>query len=234
MLTQTRALVLNYIRYRETSIIVRCYTEAFGLQSYIVNSVRSAKGTAKIAYYQPLSLLSLVVYHREGADLNRISQVQFYDATLLPSLDVRKSSIRLFLSEMLTRVLKEQEADAEKFAFIFTSLLAFEHADEQTENFHLQFLLGLSRRLGFGVSDASELYHQIYQLDARFGSASGLAHQEEQEALQTLLQTPYFSRVAIPSALRRQLLDDLVRFYRLHIADMPQIRSLDVLRELFT
>ena len=234
MLYDTKAVVLSYIRYRETSIIARCYTEAFGVQSYIVNSVRTARGSAKIAYYQPLTLLNLVVYHREGADINRISQVQFFDPTLIPSAEIRKSTVRLFLSEVLTRVLKEEEPNPQKFAFIFTSLQAFEHSDTHFENFHLQFLLRLMVRLGFGVTDASELYHQIYKLDQRFASASGLAHKEEQEAMQALLETPYFTPLVVPGALRRQLLEDLIRFYREHIADMPHIRSLEVLQEVFS
>lgn len=234
MLHPTRAVVLNYIRYRETSIVVRCYTEAFGVQSYVVNSVRTARGSAKIAYYQPLSLLSLIAYHREGVELSRLSQVQFFDPTLIPSPDIRKSSIRLFLSEVLTRVVQEQEANPEKFEYIFTSLLAFEHAETHLENFHLQFLLGLARRLGFGVSNPTELYNQIYGLDALFGTASGLAHAEEQEALKALLNNPYFEPLGISSRLRRQLLEDIVRYYRRHIEGMPVLKSLEVLQEIFS
>ena len=204
------------------------------MQSYIVNSVRTARGSAKIAYYQPLTLLNLVVYHRDGADINRISQVQFFDPTLLPSTDIRKSTVRLFLSEVLTRVLREEEPNPQKFDFIFASLQAFEHSDTHFENFHLQFLLRLMVRLGFGITDASELYHQIYKLDQRFANASGLAHKEEQEAMQSLLETPYFTSLVVPGSLRRQLLEDLIRFYREHIADMPQIRSLEVLQEVFS
>jgi DNA repair protein RecO (recombination protein O) len=234
MLYPTCAIVLNYLRYRDTSIIVKCYTEAFGAQSYLVNSVRSAKGNQKIGYYQPLSLLNLIVYHKEGSDLNRISQAQFYDASLMPSPDIRRSSIRLFLSEILSRVLQEQEPNPDKFAFIFTSLLAFEHAATHIENFHLQFLLGLAKRLGFGLSNASELYHQLYGLEVRFGSSKGLAHQEEQAAMQTLMTTPYFTAVPISNAQRRLMVDDLVRYYRIHMPDMPSIRSLDILHTLFT
>lgn len=234
MLHPTRAVVLNYIRYRETSIVVRCYTEAFGVQSYVVNSVRTARGSAKIAYYQPLTLLSLIAYHREGVELSRISQVQFYDPTLIPSPDVRKASIRLFLSEVLTRVVQEQEANPDKFEYIFTSLLAFEHAETHLENFHLQFLLGLARRLGFGVTDATALYQQIYGLELRGSTAAGLAHAEELEALKALLGNPYFEPLGISSRLRRQLLEDIVRYYRRHIEGMAVLKSLEVLQEIFS
>ena len=77
MLHRTRGIVLSYIKYKETSIIVRIFTEAFGMQSYIVNSVRSAKSRGKMALYQPLSLLDLVVYHKSGKDLQRISETKF-------------------------------------------------------------------------------------------------------------------------------------------------------------
>jgi DNA repair protein RecO (recombination protein O) len=226
MLVSTRALVLSYIRYRESSIIVRCYTEALGTQSYIVNGVRSVKGQSKIGYYQPLAMVNLVVYHRPANDLNRISQIEFSYPALLPSQTLTKATIRLFLSEVLTRVLQEPEGNEAKFAYILTSIEAFEHAQAHLENFHIQFLLGLAKRLGFGVASASQFYSQL-------NTAHGTSGSEEATALRALLDSPYFETVVMTNNTRKQLLDSILKYYYLHVAGMPSIRSLDVLHALF-
>jgi DNA repair protein RecO (recombination protein O) len=146
---------------------------------------------------------------------------------------MRKSSIRMFLAEVFSRVLQEQEPNIDKFAFLFTSVLAFEHADQHTENFHLQCLLGLAKRLGFGVHNASELYHQVYGLERRTGTALGLAHADEMAALQALIDQPYFTSVPMPNQVRRSVLDAILLYYKIHIDNMPEIKSLDVLHTLF-
>jgi len=228
MLHPTQAIVLHYLRYRESSIIVRCYTQSFGAQSYVVNGVRSARGNAKIGYYQPLSLLDLMVYHRPQADLQRISQVQFHDPTLTPSPSIKKTTIRLFLSEVFSKVLKEEEANRDKFDFLSTSIQAFEYAEAHTENFHLQCLLGLAKRLGFGSTSASEIYQQVH----RFGAGAG-APQEEVSALQQLIDTPYFTDLGIPYGTRVRLLDTILLYYKLHIDGFGTLRSVEVLHAIF-
>ena len=228
----TSALVLSSLRYRETSLIVKCLTETFGLQSYIVNGVRSAKAHPRMAYYMPLSLLGLVVYHRPGADLNRISQVSFFEPGLLPDGGIEKTTIRLFLSEILNRVLKEEEQNPVLFEFVFTSIRAFEHAEENLQNFHIQFLLRLSNLLGFGLRSATELFNQVHNLGMARTGTIGLAQAQEQEALQSLIELPYFAPIALTAAIRRHLLEILLNFYSRHL-DMPPIRSLQVLQEVF-
>jgi len=234
MLHHTRAIVLHYLRYRDTSIIARCYTEAFGAQSYLVNSVRTAKGGSKIAYYQPLTLLDMVVYHKPTTDLQHVSQVQFHDASLMPSPDMHKSSIRMFLAEVFSRVLSEPEPSTDKFAFLFTSMQAFEHAEQHLENFHIQCLLGLAKRLGFGSADASALFDQLHTTTSRFANPSaGLANETELTALQALMSQPYFTHVPMPSITRRFLLDTVVQYYRKHIDGLPEPKSLAILHTLF-
>ena len=76
MLHKTQGVVFRFTNYSETSIIVNIFTSAFGLQSYIVNGARGKSGKGKIALYQPLTLLDLVVYHRENASILRIKEVK--------------------------------------------------------------------------------------------------------------------------------------------------------------
>jgi len=234
MLHKTTAIGLNYIRYRETSIIFKAYTEQFGLQSYIVNGVRSAKAHPRMAYYQPLALLSLVVYHRDGADLNRISQVGLADPSLLPSADIRKTTIRIFLSEVMHRVLKEEEPNPDLFRFMFHSLEIFERMEHGFENFHIQFLLRLAGFLGFGAKDTAEIFNQVYGAGNTQGSAYGLARQQEQETLQALLELDYVDHLPMPAILRRDLLELVVKYYQAHVPEFTGVRSLEVLQEVMS
>lgn len=103
MLKKTQGIVIHYIKYRESSIIVKIFTRDLGLKSYIVNGVRSAKSKSKMALYQPLSLLDLVVYDKENASLNRISEVKLnYPFQRIP-FDFHRSGVAMFVGEVLSK-----------------------------------------------------------------------------------------------------------------------------------
>ena len=229
MLYKTRGIVLNFVKYRETSIVTRIYTEDFGLQSYIVNSVRGSnrKGRSKISFFQPLTLLDLVVYYKKTAGLTRISDVRCAEPYQTIPYHVAKSSIALFVTEVLNKSLKEEEGDSELFSFIQQSLLVFDHMDTGYENFHLQFMLKLSRYLGFIPQSARDFFTQVYE---RVGKPSDM--QEEERTLDQLLKNQYTDHASLPRTMRQQLLNELIKFYQLHVASFGEIRSLAVLQEV--
>ncbi len=107
MLHKTRGIVFKYFKYGDTSIIAKVYTEAFGLQSYIVNGARSTKSKGKIAFYQPLTLLDLVVYKKKNSGINRISEVRCSQPLKTIPYEITKSSQGVFLSELLYKCIKE-------------------------------------------------------------------------------------------------------------------------------
>ena len=229
MLHKTRGIVLNFIKYRETSIITRIYTEDFGLQSYIVNSVRggSKKSRSKISFFQPMTLLDLVVYYRKNVDLNRISDIRCTEPYQELPYHVVKASIALFLTEVLNKSLKEEEGEPELFSFLQSSLLVFDQLPRGYENFHLQFLLKLSRYLGFAPESAESFFEEVYAL---VGKPS--VSEEEKRALNSLLENSYAQHTKLSQATRRMLLDDLLKFYRLHVASFGELKSLPILREV--
>ena len=148
MLEKTRGIVLRYFKYQESSIIVHIFTEKLGLQSYIVNSVRR-KASNKIALFQPLTLLDLVVYHSEKKQIQRIKELRCYYAYEKIPWDIGKSAILIFLSEILSKVIKEGSESDGLFDFINDSLITLDKMRVKTENFHLIFLIKLSRYFGF-------------------------------------------------------------------------------------
>jgi len=229
MLHKTRGVVLNFIKYRETSIVTRIYTEAFGLQSYIVNSVRGGgkKSKGKISFFQPLTLLELVVYYKRSPGLNRISEIKCPEPYQSIPYDFSKSGIALFLTEVLNKCLKEEEENAELFEFITNALLIFDNLPEYFQNFHLQFMLKLSRYLGFAPRSAQDVLKEIYEFTGRPGYS-----EEEEKVLSQMISYPFTERVSTSNEVRRLLLDELITFYQIHVDGFKDLKSVSVLREL--
>jgi len=221
MIFKTRGIVFRFTRYGETSIIVTIFTEQFGLQSYIVNGVRSKSSKNKIALYQPLTLLNLVVYHREHANIERIKEVSCLHPYHSLIADVKKSTLAMFINELLNKTVKEESHAGEIFQFLFESLVDLDNLKEGYENFHLLFMLKLARYLGFGVFNANEVL-------------GGRGTDSETEGILTaLLQANYDTPLRITNMQRRKLLDLLLEFYAEHMEHLGEMKSVQVLREVF-
>jgi DNA repair protein RecO (recombination protein O) len=236
MLIKTRGIVLNFIRYRETSIIARIYTERLGLQSYLVNGVRKAKPPGRIALFQPFTMLDLVAYTSRQGGITRLSEYRCAEPFRTLPYDVRKSSIALFLSEVVSRVLLEEEENEPLFNYLHDSILAFDRQEEGFENFALVFLLQLSQYLGFGPETGEQITSQVAFGAEVPGATIGhgptaLRFQEFEQHFDDLLQSP--DTAQIPNGrVRRELLGVLIRYYQLHVERLGDVRSLSVLSEV--
>ena len=220
MLHKTRGIVFRFTKYGDSSIIVTIFTELFGIQTYIVNGVRSKTAKGKIALYQPLTLLDLVVYYKENASIKRIKELKCLHQYQTLSTDIRKSSIAMFISEMLNKTVKDETHAQEIFEFVYHSLVLLDHQENALENFHLIFLIKLSRFLGFGAQQPEEI------LGGRM-----LDHQEE-ELLKTLVTADFTDPIVMTNVQRRNLLEAILRFYAEHIDSLGEIRSVQVLKEI--
>ncbi len=220
MLHKTRGIVFRFTKYGETSIIVTLFTELFGPQSYIVNGVRSKSGKNKIALYQPLTLLDLDVYHRAHANINRIKEVKCLYPYQTISTDIKKSTLALFIVEILNKTVKEESHAQELCEFLIESLITLDQMDGKTENFHLMFLLKLSRFLGFGA-------HQVNDVLGVRATSKG-----NEFALGQLLTSQYFDIMTIDNVQRREILDLILKFFSDHIENLGDVKSVQVLREI--
>lgn len=221
MIFKTRGIVFRFTKFAETSIIVTIFTEVFGLQSYIVNGIRSKSAKNKIALYQPLTLLNLVVYHREHANIERIKEVSCLHPYRSLTADIRKSTLAIFINELLNKAVKDESHAGELFQFISESLMTLDMMDRNFENFHLVFMLKLSRFLGFGA------YHVNEVVGGR------MADHETERILEDLLSADYNSHVKMNNMQRRSVLDLVIKFYHEHIENLGEIKSVQVLREVF-
>ncbi|WP_345236601.1 DNA repair protein RecO [Hymenobacter saemangeumensis] len=237
MLVKTRGIVLSYLKYRETSIIARIYTERLGVQSYIVNGVRKAKPPGRIALFQPFTLLDLVAYTTRGTStLSRLSEYRCSEPFQTLPYDVQKSSVVLFLSEVVGRSVREEEENEALFHFLHDSILGFDRQASGSENFALVFLLELAAYLGFGVSSGAELTDQVLMA----GHAATAQGSTGPAVLRLKEFEGYFDELlaggqqsTIPNGrVRRELLNVLLRYYQLHVEQLGEIRSLDILSQV--
>jgi len=222
MLHKTRGIVFRFTKYGESSIIVTIFTELFGIQTYLVNGVRSKSAKGKIALFQPLTLLDLVVYYKENANIKRIKEVKCLHQYQSLAADLRKSTIAIFISEVLNKTVKDESHAQEIFEFLYHALILLDHQQSAVENFHLIFLIKLSRFLGFGAHQSDEI------LGAR------MLDPEEENILKKLLQTDFTEVIPMTNTQRRNVLEAILRFYALHIESLGDIKSVQVLREVMS
>ena len=189
---KTNGIVINYIKHRESSIITRIYTSELGLQHYIVNSVRKTKPRYPLSLFQPMNIVDMVVYHKRHGGLNRISEIRCPEPFSTINYEVRKSSIILFLTEILSLSLREEESNPELFKYISDSIRVFDGMDRGFMNFHLQFLLKLTRYLGFGIENPQNLYVETIESGTQ-------THFEESDIIQVgkLLKDDFFTKCAL-------------------------------------
>ena len=229
MLNHTQGIVLGTIKYSETSIIARIFTRKFGMQSYMVNGVRSKKSKGKIALYQPLSLLDMVVYHKPDKDIQRISEAKFTVSYQSIPFDPTKRAIGIFLMEILGKVLRNESENEGLFSFLEQSLAYFDHETEQLNNFHLQLLLKATAFMGFGPEDGNDLIHQLEEAGFHYSLVK-----DEMALLDRLMNENIGAKITLSNSFRRDLLDHIIKFYQAHTDSLKEIKSIEVLKTIMS
>jgi DNA repair protein RecO (recombination protein O) len=239
MLHKTRGIVFKVTDYGESSVIVQVYTDKFGLQSYIVNGAKKPKAKIHRNMLQPLHLLDMVVYHKNNGSVQRIAELK--NAPLLQSIpyDIIKSSVTMFLNEVLYKSIKQQNGDEALFNFIFHAIELLDHQTTNPANFHLIFMIRLTRYLGF-YPDKNKPEGADY-----FDMKNGVFTRYKPESWQylspphtqnfySLLQHGFegMENISLKNDERRYLLNKLLEYYALHVEGFGNIRSHEVLEEV--
>src|ERR1700761_8352547 len=239
MLHKTRGIVFKTTDYSESSVIVQVFTEKFGLQSYMVNGAKKPKAKISRNMLQPLHLLDMVVYHKNAGNVQRIKELK--NAPVLQSVpyDVIKSCIAMFLNEVLYKAVKQQSADENLFGFAFSAIEWLDHQTEGLSNFHLLFLIQLTRYLGFypdrylaGEADYFDLKNGTF---SRFKPDSVLYLSPPHTQNFTRLINCSFENITsvkLTNDERRYLIQKLLEYYALHIEGFGNIKSHEVLEEV--
>ena len=223
MLISTPGLVLRTTPYSDTSIIVRIFTRQLGVRSYIVKGARGAKGKSKMHLLRPLSYLDMVVYNNPKKSINYIKEMRPFNP--LPSLaeEATKVSVVFFMDELLYKVLKEEEPQPQLFDYITDSLLALDAVTPVNPSFPIRFLLDTARHIGIAPMDDYGPGHRIFDLaGGRFEVGEAPLSADLSLLLHQYLSQP---RVVAPLSQRLDLIDALVRYFQLHIADFSHFHS---------
>lgn len=239
MLHKTRGIVLHITDYSETSVVARIYTELFGAQSYLINNVRNTKAKVKANLLQPLTLLDLIVYHKSSRDLQRVKEIKAFPVLQNIPYHVGKSSISFFIAEVLYKVLREEEANEDLFDFLFH---AIQLLDLQTTNdnlFHHSFMLQLSKYLGFFPHGTYNENSSVFNLmDGVFQSNFvALPHYiagKPAETFSMVQQTSFenLNLLGLSYLDRKELLQNILQYYKLHLQNFGEMRSLAILEEV--
>lgn len=239
MIEKTRGIFLHAVKYSETSLIASIYTEHYGRQSFIINGVHGKNSTVKAAVFQPLYLLDLEIYYKAGREIHRIKNARItYPYSTIP-FDIRKSTQVLFLAEVLYKCLREEETNTELFDYLYHSLTLLDLTEAGISNFHIWFLFKLTRFLGFSPSSEDAERCNFFDLQtARFVSHEPLHSQFTDKHL-TVLFTRLFTidsssieDLDYNQRERRLVLEKLLEFYHIHLGNLGEFKSLEVLKEV--
>jgi len=237
MIQSTRGIVLKYVPYSETSIIVKIFTENFGLQSFIIKGVGSKKSGSKLAIFQPLNLVEFAVNHNENKSIHYLKDpnLSFHYQSI--PLDLNKRSILFFLVELLYKTLKEEAEDKPLFEWLFNTLTWFDLSEKNILNFHLIFMIQLSRFLGFSPKDKHKRENYFFDIIEGEFTDQQPSHPQyisgnNAKQLLALYNCSFeeSDHIKISNSDRRKILDLLVSFYQIHMPGFGEMKSLEVLK----
>ena len=243
MIAKTKGIVLRIVKYGETSLVVTVFTELFGLQSYMVNGVRttSKKGTSKASLFQPSAILELVAYHNEFNNLQRLREYKWDFLYQHILSDVRKNAVAMFMVELLIKCLKQPEPNPDLFYFVEDALHHLDKAnDAVTGNYPLFFALHLAVFFGLRIND--EFSTEKHYLDLQEGVFTDLPPHHTNyldetssaitDRLQGVSAFTDLEKIELNKERRRNMLYAYLEFYRLHLPDFTELQSPPILHEI--
>lgn len=237
MLVKTKAIVLSALKYQEKSLIVKCFTLSEGLKSYFVPSAFSLKkSNQRIAYFQPLTLIEIEANHKNKASLEYFKEVKISFPYTSITTNIFKSTIVIFLSEVLHHAIKEEEKNESLFTFLETALIWLDTHDE-IANFHLILLLEVTKFLGFYPDDSDVDFPFFDIVEGNFSLHQGMNSIDQNESLllKKLMELKFDSDLKLFTSSERQIvLKILLDYYAIHLDGFKRPKSLEVLKEVFS
>ena len=240
MITKTRGIVLRSVRFGESSLIVDVLTKSSGRVSFMVHIPKTSKGKIKKQYFQPMTLLDFEYDFRQRSNLQRIKDVRVSLPYSSIPIDPAKSCISLFLSEFIYYATRNEQENPTLFTYISTSLEWLDNAYEDFANFHLVFMMRLGKFLGFHpfledftpgcFFDLRNGYFTLSMpLHTDFLNAADAGH------LYNLMRMNFdtMKLFKLSHDDRNRITEIVLRYYKLHLPNMPELQSFDILREVF-
>lgn len=239
MIVKTKAILLNHIRHSDNSLIARFYTEEYGRLSVMVKGLSAKKGKNRYLYFQPLYLFDLEIYYREAREMHNLREINLSFTPVNIPTDIFKSTISLFISEILYSTIREEDKNRKLFSFIELSVKALDEMTVGVSNFHIWFLVHLSSYTGIGPTPTTAPGSYFDMLNGQFVPSvpthTDFLDPKSAEYLNRLLNysVEELPSLQISGAERTLFLDQILNYYNLHLPGMRRIRSLRVLNDIF-
>lgn len=232
--------MLSTINYNDKYVLVQIFTESFGRVTYMVSKAKGKNTKAPKSLFSPLAILDLEVEHQASRDIQRVrearSELFLYDI----SGSLSKSSMAFFMSEFLSRVLRDTNDSQLLFSFLEQSVQILEITDKSIANYHLVFMLKLSHFLGFYPNLEEYRENSLFDMiNGEFVTHQPLhkhfLNRTDSKALSLLARISFenMHRFVFSRQDRINIINKILEYYRLHLYDFPALKSLDVLHELF-
>lgn len=237
---KARGIVLHTVKYGESSMVVYMLTDTYGRQTYIVQGVRSSKGKGnKAAMFQPMFAVDFVGLESPKMEMHRMKDVR--NALVLTSIpfDVRKSTVSLFIAEVLYRVVREVEPNSPLFDFVLGSIEALDALTNGTANFHLWFLVKLSFFMGFYPGNE-------YSEGAWFDIQEGLftpvmpthgmtMDRDSARLLHRFMEADMaeLGNIKLAREQRSAFMTAVLNYFGYHLNSINNVRSIQILRDVF-
>jgi DNA repair protein RecO (recombination protein O) len=241
MLFKTEGIVLRSIKYGDTSIISTLLTKEFGIQTYIINGARSSKKTGlKANLFQIGTLLDLVVYHHPLKNIQRIQEAKLNVVFNSIHLHPIKNALVIFFIELIQRSILEPEKNDSLFSFCKENILQIEKYEaHKLANFPVFITIRLTQLLGFGIQDNYSSVNKFFHTEEGYFVStfvSNLTLDEIESEIVYILNLNDFDEIntlQLSSNLRKTILKELLHFYKIHLHTMPDLKSLDILYQMF-
>lgn len=239
MLDNSEVIILGYINYSETSIILKAYTKDFGFKSFIIRGIRTKK-KKKIALgeLQPLTILDIEFNNSKNDRLSYLKSIKIIEPFISINTEILKMNICLFLSEFLSKVLKIDLTNKDLYTFIKQSLLWFDNS-ENISNFHLLFIIRLTKYLGIMPKYSKEQF-SFFDIENGIFTNTPLSKNYIEgrvvDNLYSILGTKFDYNNSVLSNVnqRRNMLNFLISYYEYHIPGFKKPKSIGILNELFS
>jgi DNA repair protein RecO (recombination protein O) len=240
MLTKTQAIVLHSIKYGETRLIVDMFTRTFGRQSFIVSIPKTSKSKIKKQFFQPLTLLEIETDIRPKLQLQKLNDVRLMAPFASIPFEPDKLAISLFVAEFLYYALRSEQRNELLYDYLEYSIAWLDGQKSNFANFHIVFMMRLTRFLGFYPNlDNYETGDYFDLRESEFMRMPPVhrdfLHPEEAQKVQLMMRMdfPTMHLFRMSHDDRNRLLEVSLKYYRLHLPDFPEMKSIEVLQALY-
>ena len=239
MVTSTSAIVLSKIRYKDNDIIVKLFTKEYGAISFIVKgSQNSKKNKIKYVYFQELTILEIQFNYNLKRDLQYIKDIEIKHNYTSSHTDLVKVSVIMFLSEVLSNVITHQKRDIQLYNYIEESLIWYD-INKSNTYFHMIFLIELTRYLGF--------YPDILSNNFKYFNLEGGSYEKSKTSEYSITgdSLNLFNQIlgikfdsnplpALNSKDKMEIINIILTYYKLHINNFKPIKSLEIVKNIFS